>query len=184
MNSAKTEFISISALRDTGHEMSKLLRYHTKTDICFITTVTYNRSKILLENADVLQDAITKFRKKLNFGINAYVIMPDHFHAIIDCKNNDLSIIIQKIKASFSKRYRNKYIYSGKIWQSRFWDHIIRNQNDYNNHIDYIHYNPVKHNLAKSPFEWEYSSIHNYIDIYRKDWGTKHDIIFNNEFGE
>jgi REP-associated tyrosine transposase len=72
------------------------------------------------------------------------------------------------------------------IWQRRFWDHIIRNQTDLNKHIDYIHYNPVKHGYVNSPFEWEYSSIHVYRDkgYYQSDWGMKEDLNIGGEFGE
>ncbi len=74
----------------------------------------------------------------------------------------------------------------GKIWQRRFWDHVIRDQNDLNKHIDYIHYNPVKHGLIKSPFEWEYSSIHNFCaeGYYSLDWGVKDKPDMDGEYGE
>lgn len=46
-----------------------------------------------------------------------------------------------------------------KFWQKRFWDHIIRDENDLENHIHYIHVNPQKHGYVDDPFEWKYSSI-------------------------
>jgi len=69
-------------------------------------------------------------------------------------------------------------------WQNRFWDHIIRNQDDINKHIDYIHYNPVKHGLTARPFSWEHSSIHEYKDYYGADWGVEEKPEFGDEYGE
>ena len=73
---------------------------------------------------------------------------------------------------------------SGIVWQKRYWDHIIRNQDDMNNHVDYIHYNPIKHGYVNNPFDWKLSSIHNFKDIYQADWGKSEKIIFEGDYGE
>jgi len=75
---------------------------------------------------------------------------------------------------------------SGRVWQNRFWDHIIRNQEDLNRHIDYIHFNPVKHGFVKSPFDWSHSSIHKYHaeGFYTRGWGLIDTLKFKGEFGE
>lgn len=128
--------------------MSILRRYKSDFTLYFITNVTYQRKPFLVDNADLLMNAIDSFRN--NIEILAYVILPDHFHILIDIRGQDISNIMQKIKMSFGVKYRIKMDRkSGRIWQHRFWDHAIRNQSDLNNHIDYIHYNPVKHGLAK-----------------------------------
>ena len=59
------------------------------------------------------------------------------------------------------------------IWQRRFWEHVIRDQTDFNRHCDYIHYNPVKHGLVNSPLEWKHSSFGKFVEkgLYRQDWG-------------
>jgi putative transposase len=69
------------------------------------------------------------------------------------------------------QRLKNKRR-EGAIWQRRFWEHRIRDQRDYNNHCDYIHYNPVKHGLAHTPNEWEFSSFHRFVKngYYTKNW--------------
>lgn len=74
----------------------------------------------------------------------------------------------------------------GKIWQNRFWDHIIRDQDDMNRHLDYIHYNPVKHGLVDDPFLYEYSSLNLFYKhgYYQRDWGVKEEPIIEGEFGE
>ena len=142
---------------------------------------------LLVENAQFLQESITETKKTSNFKIIARVIMPDHFHIIINPLENDLSIIMKKVKLRFSYRYRHLHkLYKGTLWQTRYWDHIIRNQDDMNRHIDYIHYNPVKHGLVKNPVIWPHSSIHEYVraGIYTKDWGAQDMSFTNRDFGE
>ncbi len=74
----------------------------------------------------------------------------------------------------------------GRVWQHRFWDHIIRDDDDLNNHTDYIHYNPVKHGFVTSPFDWPHSSIHRFLEMgnYTLDWGRREDVLFVGDFGE
>ena len=70
-----------------------------------------------------------------------------------------------------------------EVWQRRFWEHIIRNENDWQKHMDYIHYNPVKHGLVKSPGDWEHSSFNYWVEkgIYAKNWGSMQPIILEAE---
>ena len=156
--------------------MSKLLRYHRGTDVCFVTSVTNNRRKILVEHPDLLLAALGKYSEQLQFRLTAYVILPDHFHGLIECGGNDISKIMKLVKLSFSKSYRNRLgVRVGHVWQSRFWDHIIRDQDDMNRHIDYIHYNPVKHGLVESPLGWKLSTIQQYLrdGYYSSEWGNR-----------
>ena len=135
----------------------------------------------------MLKDSIDKCEIEMDFIIIAFIAMPDHLHMIIDPKENNLSSIMQKIKLSFSKKYRfEKGKTTGNVWQSRFWDHLIRNQEDLNRHIDYIHYNPVKHGFTKSPFDWPESSIHEYYKNghYDREWGSIGPLKLDGDFGE
>ena len=165
--------------------MTNIRRYFIEGDTIFLTHITYNRRPILIDNFDLLWSAV---QKHVNNGrIISWVILPDHFHIILNNNDIDIPTIIKKIKLTFSANLRksiNKK--SGRIWQFRFWDHIIRNQDDLNNHIDYIHYNPVKHGLVRSPFEWKYSSLHDYVGrgYYPRDWGVREKIKFDGDFGE
>lgn len=164
--------------------MSKLKRYYTKGNIYFITVVTYKRNDLLIDNFDLLWKSFNKMTKKHNISIDSWVILPDHFHMILTPAENILNDFMHDLKLSFGSLFRKKRNKNaGRVWQSRFWDHIIRNESDLNKHIDYIHYNPVKHGLAVSPFEWEYSSIHEYKEYYPSDWGNK-ELLFRDEYGE
>lgn len=167
--------------------MTNIRRYFTLGHLYFLTHVTHKRMPILTENADLLNSAINEVIAETPFEIIAFVIMPDHFHIIIDPKKSDVSSLFKRIKLKFSSNLRKiKNMKSGRIWQNRFWDHQIRNQEDLNTHIDYIHYNPVKHGLVKNPFVYKHSSLIEYHEqgIYQKDWGIKYDKIFEGEFGE
>ena len=135
----------------------------------------------------MLYNCIKKYSDELNFALIAWVILPDHFHLLFDSNESNLSDILHRIKLSFSSQYRKlKNLRSGNIWQHRFWDHIIRNQEDFNNHINYIHYNPVKHGITTDPKKWEHSSFLDYYSngFYSEDWGVVDKMIFLGDYGE
>jgi putative transposase len=149
--------------------------------------VTHNRAPILIEHSDLLWRAIREVQDGSPFELLAWVVLPDHFHVIIDPKEFDLSHLTRRIKLKFSSRYRFIIgMKSGRVWQNRFWDHILRDQEDLNRHIDYIHYNPVKHGLADGPLEWEHSSFQAYRrrGFYSDEWGVTDDPTDGEAIGE
>jgi putative transposase len=175
----------LSSIKQIVLNMSKLLRFPKISDIYFITCVTYNRIPILTISMSDLKRALISIKRKHTFELISWVVLPDHFHCMIDVKNSSISNLMQRFKMSFGMYYRQRHSQnSGRIWQNRFWDHMIRNQEDFNRHMDYIHYNPVKHNLVNGPYDWELSSIHKYRDIYPRDWGVREKPIFDNSYGE
>ena len=114
----------------------------------------------------------------------AWVILPDHFHIIINSQHIGISKLLHSFKRTYTWNY-NLNITSGRVWQNRFWDHLIRDELDLKHHLDYIHYNPVKHQFVDDPFKYRYSSIHDFQKkgIYQSDWGNG--LEFENElFGE
>ncbi len=165
--------------------MTNIRRYFREGELVFITSVTYERRDILIDNIDLLRTATKSIRNIYPFKITASVILPDHFHWLIYARDQNISEILKRIKLKFSGLYRSQYeLKSGRLWQYRYWDRIVRNQAELNNYIDYIHYNPVKHGFAKGPYDWEYSSIHKYKEYYQKDWGIRQVPMFEGEFGE
>jgi len=160
--------------------MKSLRRYDIRDRYYFITSVTHERNKILLSDIDIFWDCWP------DIHLEAWVIMPDHFHALIKIENISISKIMHKFKITYSRRYRDKYKISGKIWQNRFWDHIIRDQEDMNKHLDYIHYNPVKHGLINDPFKYQHSSLNRYFaeGLYDRNWGVIDLSEIDGEFGE
>jgi putative transposase len=147
----------------------------------------YNRIPILINNFDMFWKSLQKVKGIIPFELIAWVVMPDHIHIIINPYENDLSRLVRRIRLSFSANYRKSMnTKSGRVWQYRFWDHVIKNMDDMNRHIDYIHYNPVKHGAAGSPFEYPYSSFHDYFKrgYYSQDWGSSEELVFEGKFGE
>ncbi len=167
--------------------MRNVHRYFRKGDISFLTHVTYLRRPILVENIQLLHWSIEQQRRKSAFEVLAWVVLPDHWHLLIDPRDNDVTDVMKRIKLSFGARYRtgNK-LRSGRVWHHRYWDHIIRDEEDLNQHFDYIHFNPVKHGLVSAPIDYPHSSFQQFhnLGLYRADWGVKEVPEFTGEFGE
>ena len=153
----------------------------------FVTCVIYRRRALLLDHVDIFWESVHFAQEVIPFDMIAWSILSDHFHLIVKPPEKDLSEIMRRMKLKFSGLYRSLYgLARGRIWQHRFWDHIIRNRDDMNHHLDYIHYNPVKHGLVRSPFEYQHSSIHQYLENghYQSDWGLVEPTGFDGEYGE
>ena len=159
--------------------MKTLKRFNLTNQDYFITTVTNNRRQVLLDSPELFWLA-WKGRKLVS-----WVIIPDHVHFLINVGDESISDIIHNFKITYSRLYRNKFG-AGKVWQNRFWDHMIRNQNDLNNHLDYLHYNPVMHGLVTDPNDWQHSSFIKFKQdgYYSDDWGVNEKIILEGKFGE
>jgi len=167
--------------------MTNIRRYKNANQIYFLTHITYKRKPILLTNVNLLWDAIDFVKSKYDFKLLAWAILPDHFHVIINPESNDISEIIKNIKLKFSGLYRSKHnLTSGRVWQYRFWDRVIRNERELNNHLDYIHYNPVKHGLITNPHEYSNSSLELFCEqgYYDRDWGVNEKMDLEREYGE
>ena len=160
-------------------------RLYIKNTKIFITAVTSKRRQILIKNIEILRNAFKQAKVKIKFDIDAIVILPEHFHVIISPENiKEYPEIIRKLKSSFSREINindiEDYALSKSrknkkekdIWQRRYWEHTIQNENELNKLIDYIHYNPVKHGYVKMAKEWHYSSFLKYVKqgFYGPNW--------------
>jgi putative transposase len=167
--------------------MSKLRRINHHYGVYFITSVTFNRNPILIDNEKLLLASFEFVRTLYQIELKAWVILPDHFHLLIESNDVDVSDIMRRIKTKFSGLYRSQLkLTEGRLWQHRFWDHAIRDETDFRTHFDYIHYNPVKHGLVNNPFQYKHSSIHKYLKegYYQPDWGVHDPVGTIEEFGE
>jgi len=138
----------------------------------FTVTLADRRSKALVDRIDLLRNALRAARRERPFLIDAVVVLPDHLHAIFTLPpgDSDFSGRWRRIKGHFSsalidvsmelKRRPNGDL---ALWQRRFWEHTIRDEGDFARHIDYIHFNPVKHVLVQRVRDWPYSSFHRYV---------------------
>lgn len=153
----------------------------------FFTAVTAGRRPLFSDQAavDVLREAFRAVRAKHPFDIDAAVVLPDHLHCIwtLPPGDGDFSLRWRLTKTWFTKhcpanlrpepgparRGRGEQA----VWQHRFWEHVLRDETDFIRHVEYIHYNPVKHGHASSPLAWPYSSFRRYVEagIYPADWG-------------
>lgn len=154
----------------------------------FFTVVTDRRRPILASGdaVDVLRNAFRSVRQLRPFEIDAIVVMPDHLHCIwtLPPDDADFSTRWRLIKTGFTKHCPDALRRTPDearrrkgeqaVWQHRYWEHQIRDETDFARHADYIHYNPVKHGLARSPGEWPYSSFGRYVTagVYALDWGS------------
>lgn len=148
----------------------------------FTVNVLERRRTLLVDHVAVLREAIREVKRRHPFHIDAMVILPDHLHALWTLPEGDADYPTRwmLIKAGFSRRippgeWRNKSrIAKGErgIWQRRYWEHWIRDERDYARHVDYIHYNPVKHGYVQRVADWPYSTFHRYVErgMYPSDW--------------
>ena len=166
--------------------MSKLLRYFAPGQYCFVTSVTADRRRLLDQHADLLARAVQRAHQKSRFSMLVWVVPPEHFHAVLYTPNGDTHRIVQQVKLSFSLRLRQASQIDGPVWQHRYWDHIIRSEEDMRRHIDYIHYNPVKHGFTDCPGRWLLTSFRRYLrsETYEPDWGAISDDFLTDTFGE
>lgn len=154
----------------------------------FFTVNLLERSNTLLvSHVDALRDAVRKVRAARPFHIDAWVVLPDHMHAVwtLPSDDTDYSGRWKAIKIAFAKALpKTEYLSPVRaakgergIWQRRFWEHTIRDEQDYAAHVDYVHINPVKHGLAPRVADWPYSSFHRWVaqGAYSPDWAG-HDV--------
>jgi putative transposase len=162
----------------------------------FFTVNLLNRKSCLLtDNIHQLRYAFRTARRYHPFTIDGIVILPDHLHMVMSLPKEDRNYSLRWniIKGIFSKQIEPKEPIGGSrqkkrergIWQRRFWEHLIRDELDYEQHLNYIHFNPVKHGYVTTATEWEFSSIHRFIQagILPKNWGS-HDECNLPDFGE
>ena len=148
--------------------------------VFFFTVVTYHRAPIFNnpENVSYLRAAFRKVIADKPFEIDAIVVLPDHLHCIwrLPDGDSDYSSRWREIKKAASRdinassNQRNERL----VWQRRFWEHAIRTDEDWRMHMDYIHYNPVKHGLALRPGDWPWSSFKRCVSKgwYEESWGS------------
>lgn len=157
----------------------------------FTVNLAEREKRLLIEHIDLLRAATRRVMSRHVFRIDAIVILPDHMHAIWTLPEGDADFATRwmLIKAGFSRGLpkgervnasREKKRERG-IWQRRYWEHLIRNEEDMARHVDYIHHNPVKHGYVDRAADWKYSSIHAHIraDKLTASWGAE-----EGEYGE
>ncbi len=176
--------------------MSNYRRIHQKGGLYFFTVNLLKRkdNPLLITHIHALREAIKYTKSNHPFAIHAWIVLPDHMHCIWELpeEDDDYAVRWRLIKSHFSKalrktEYRSKVrVERGErgIWQRRFWEHCIRDELDYKQHMDYIHYNPVKHGYVSKPQDWQYSTFRHCVSkgLYEVDWGEDVQIIAGDDY--
>jgi putative transposase len=148
----------------------------------FTVTLLDRRRSLLTDHIGELRNAFTNARQRRPFSMDAIVILPDHLHCIWTLPPDDADYPARwhDVKARFAASLpageaicvsRARRGERG-IWQRRYWEHQIRDERDFARHVDYIHFNPVKHRWAPSAAAWPHSSFHRFVrqGLYDADW--------------
>jgi len=166
---------------------------------CYFFTVTPEGRRTVLTDDAIrggLRQGIVDARRTLPFAIDAWVLLPDHLHCLWRLPENDANYgarwaILKRaasrrapftFAANASRRKRKE----NALWQRRFWEHLIRDQRDFDNHFDYIHSNPVKHGYVERVIDWPYSTFHRHAaaDLSPPDWGAYAGDWAEQDYGE
>ncbi|ALZ86914.1 MAG TPA: transposase [Pseudomonas sp.] len=156
--------------------------------IFFFTLNLNDRSATLLvDHIGSLRQAMREVKVRHPFDILAMVVLPDHLHALwrLPDDDGDYPLRWSLIKAGFSRQLppletvnlSRRLKRERGVWQRRYWEHQVRDEQDLQRHLDYIHFNPVKHGHARRAVEWPYSSIHRYVraGVLPADWAGQRD---------
>lgn len=150
----------------------------------FFTVNLLERSgnDLLTRHVSELREAVRLVRRDFPFEIHAWVVLPDHLHCVIELPEGDTDFALRwrLIKIRFSKSLPKIELRSETrvrrgergIWQRRFWEHLIRDEQDFAAHMDYVHINPLKHGLVERVADWPFSTFHHLVDegAYPADW--------------
>jgi putative transposase len=162
----------------------------------FTVNLADRKSRLLVDEIDLLRRAFELARTRYPFKTIAYCVLPEHLHAVwrLPIDDADFGLRWSVIKRAFSKdlpaaagRSASKLAKREKgLWQRRFWEHQIRDETDLRRHVDYVHFNPVKHGHAKRVVDWPYSSFHAYVEraVLPGDWAGVDSDDGSEGFGE
>jgi putative transposase len=175
--------------------MSEYRRWMIPGETYFFTVITYRRRRIFdrEENGRLFGEVLRAVRKDLPFRTIAMVVLPDHLHCVWSLPRGDAdySTRWKQIKRDFTVRFLGDGDGNGGsssdnpvslarrargergVWQRRFWEHVVRDDDELESFCDYIHYNPVKHGYAASPADWKGSTFARFVASghYPPDWG-------------
>ena len=138
----------------------------------FTVNLRDRRKTLLVEHADALRQIVRDVKMDFPFVIDAMVVLPDHWHAVWTLPPDDAAYTrrLRLIKARFTKHLLRAGVNISKddrgeynVWQKRFWEHTIRDDRDFEAHVNYVHINPVKHGYVKRAIDWPHSTIHRYV---------------------
>lgn len=170
--------------------MSDYRQWFVPDSTFFITAVTYDHRPILTTDAGrmFLRNAIQSVRQDLPFNLIATVLLPDHWHLVMQLPEGDqrYKVRLNQIQAEFSEQWIDVGLPEATvteserqqgqrgIWQPKFRERIVRDEADLQSCADYIHWNPRQHKLVQHVVDWKWSSFHRFVDLglCKTDWPT------------
>lgn len=171
--------------------MATFRRSTTPGATYFFTVTTHHRQKFLTQPPyyQALKAALRDVKRRYPFTIDAFVLLPDHLHCIWTLPEHDADYstrwnIIKRQVSQQTRELKSNSLSESQLrrnelgfWQRRFWEHQIRDDRDFEKHVEYIHWNPVKHGCVKNVKDWPYSSFHRFVErgVYPSDWGSDFD---------
>ena len=178
--------------------MPSYIRSHTPGATYFFTVTLQDRgARYLVDHVADLRACLAAVKSSHPFRIDAMVVLPEHIHALwtLSPEDADFSRRWMLLKQSFTRRLQASGSLTAEasgmrrkgqrsVWQNRFWEHQIRDEDDFARHVDYIHFNPVKHGWVMRARDWPYSSLHRYVrmGVLPADWGIS--AAIQGQFGE
>jgi putative transposase len=160
----------------------------------FTVNLADRTGRLLTDNVEALRSVFRRVRERHPFQIDAIVVLPDHLHTIwsLPAGDSDFAKRWALIKAGFSRslpkvdtvRPSRERKRERGVWQRRYWEHQIRDEDDFERHVEFIHFNPVKHGLVGRAADWPYSSIHRHIrqGVFNESWAASMDHL--GQYGE
>ena len=148
----------------------------------FTVNLRDRKSDLLIREIDLLRETVRATKARHPFHIDAWVVLPEHMHCMWTLPPGDADFALRWkiIKFAFAKRVplteartvNQQRRRERGIWQRRYWEHLIRDERDYQRHFDYIHINPLKHGLVQRVSDWPYSTFHRDVEdgLYPLDW--------------
>ncbi|MGH8353349.1 MAG: REP-associated tyrosine transposase [Pseudomonas sp.] len=141
---------------------------------CYFLTLCLadRRRDLLVRHVGLLRGAFRQAMQRRPFKLEAAVVLPDHVHLLMALPEGDAdySTRIASLKAGFVSALRRQgerltasSRREAKVWQPRFWEHLVRDEQDFAAHVDYIRLNPLKHGLVRQVVDWPHSSFHRYV---------------------
>jgi putative transposase len=157
----------------------------------FTLTLQDRSSRMLIDHVVELRECVKQAQARHPFHIDAMVVLPEHLHALwtLPPADADFSTRWMLVKQAFTRRVgdtsRPRATKGERnLWQKRFWEHQIRDDDDFARHVEYIHFNPVKHGWVLRAGDWPYSSLHRFVREGKvcADWGIS--AAIQGQFGE
>jgi len=140
----------------------------------FTVNLRDRRSDVLVAEIETLRECVREVHQRLPFYVDGWVVLPDHMHCLwtLPEADSDFPGRWRHLKAGFSRALRVSRNGERSLWQRGYWEHTIRDDRDYTAHMDYIHFNPVKHGLVADPADWPYSTFRRCVaaGLYPPQW--------------